>query len=221
MMNDSLKPEAIYLQKIAMLQQQMADLEARVAELEGCRQHYQQMTNGLTNLLALSQKLVSTKSINTVFDHAIQTAVEIAPVADRGSIQLLDQTGHFLETVAVSGSMIDLAQTIIFQPGVGIAGHALVTGQMINVADVLVDNRFIQGQLPLRFRSLLVTPLIRKNQRLGTLSLTSEKVAAFNQVHESFIQLMVDQIAILIENAQLLKDCTQAQVELQFYRLQT
>ncbi|MBI1877540.1 MAG: GAF domain-containing protein, partial [Chloroflexi bacterium] len=116
-----------------------------------------------------------------------------------------------MRTVAISSPDETLGQTIIFRPGVGIAGHALATNQTINVPDVLADPRFIPSDLPLRFRSLLVAPLVVKGRLLGTLSLSSQKIGAFSAADEVLVQLIADQVAAALENARLFLSHAQAE----------
>jgi PAS domain S-box-containing protein len=165
----------------------------------------------LTRLLGLSRALVTQQSPTRVFDQAIKAATEIAPAADRGSLQLLDEAGETLRTVAISSPDETLGDTIIFQPGVGIAGHALANNQTINVPDVLADERFIPSELPLRLRSLLVAPLVVKGRLLGTLSLSSQKIGAFSAADEVLVQLIADQVAAALENARLFASYAQAE----------
>ncbi|MCQ3979596.1 MAG: hypothetical protein DPW09_39770, partial [Anaerolineae bacterium] len=102
---------------------------------------------------------------------------------------MLDEEGKILYTVATNSPDENLKQTITFRPGEGIAGYALANNQPINVPDVLADERFIPSNLPLRFRSLLVAPLVVKSRLLGTISLSSEQVGAFTSADETLIQL--------------------------------
>jgi|GEM_PF-1205000 len=166
---------------------------------------------GLDRLLELSRALVTTHTPTAVLDQAIKAATETAPAADRGSLQLLDDTGQTLHTVAISSPDETLGQVITFRPGEGIAGHALASNQTINVADVLADERFLPSELPLRFRSLLVAPLVVKSRLIGTLSLSSQKVGAFVAADEILVQLIADQVAAALENARLFDSYLQAE----------
>lgn len=157
----------------------------------------------LSKLLELSRALVTTHDPSQLLNQAIRAATEIIQTADRGSLQLLDDTGQILRTVAISSPEERLGQTLIFKPGVGIAGHALASNRTINVPDVLADDRFMPSDLPLRFRSLLVAPLVVKSRLLGTISLSSKQIKAFLAADEALVQLIADQVAAALENARL------------------
>ncbi len=205
-MEDQDKTKAQLQSELADMRQNMRQMSQRLAELEASERQRQQTAEALTRLLELSRVMVSTRDVKVAFDQAIKSAVEIATAADTGSLQLLDGAGQILRTVAVSGAGDELLEVIPFQPGVGIAGHALASGQTINVPDVLADERFISGKLPLRFRSLLVAPLIVKGRPLGTLSLSSKQANAFSPANEILIKLIADQTAVALENARLFTD---------------
>lgn len=165
----------------------------------------------LAKLLELSRTLVTIHDPTLVLDEAIKLAVKVAPAADRGSLQLLDDDAKTLRTVAISSPDESLEEIITFRPEEGIAGHALANNRTINVPDVLGDERFIPGKKRLRFRSLLVAPLVVKGRLLGTISLSSEQVEAFSQADEALVQLIADQIASALENARLFMSHVQAE----------
>jgi PAS domain S-box-containing protein len=156
---------------------------------------------GLTKLLELSRILATTYDMDSALEKTITSAVEIVSAADRGTLQWLDSDGETLHTVAFSDSDDVPPKTPDFRSGVGIAGHALASQQLINVSDVLEDERFVPGDPSIQFRSLLVAPLIVKERSLGTLSLTSKQINAFSGTDETLIRLAADQTAAALQNA--------------------
>jgi len=159
-----------------------------------------QTEEALTRLLELSRVLATSRDMDVALVKAVNSAVEIVTAAGRSTLQWLESDGETLRTVATSGTGIhrDLPP---FQPGVGIAGYALLNKEIINVPDVLADERFVPGKPPLAFRSLLVAPLIVRDQALGTISLSSEQTHAFSPTDETLVGLMADQIAAALDNA--------------------
>ena len=160
-----------------------------------------QREDALTRLLELSRTLVTNRDIDSALAQAVNLAVEVVPAADRSTLQWLDSDGKTLRTAAFSDSKGVHYDPPSFQPGVGIAGHALASQAIINVPDVLADERFVPGPAPLHFRSLLVAPLIVRDRALGTISLSSKQVSAFSSTDETLTSLMADQIATALENA--------------------
>lgn len=185
------------------LANELAVLRQQIVELTTLAAGQKEMERGLARLLEQSCILVTTHDVDVVLKEAIKSAVDIATAADSGSLQLLAEDGETLRTVAVSNSEDDLEEITLFRPGIGVAGYALASGKTVNVSDVLADEHFIPGKLPIRFRSLLVAPLVFKGQMLGTISLSSEQVGAFSTTDETLIQLIADQTAVAVENARL------------------
>ncbi len=173
--------------------------------------------NTLNKLLELSRVLATTRDIDVAMNHVVNAVVEIVPAAERCTLQWLEDDGETLHTLAFS-DVDDLTHDIpLFRPGVGIAGHALASLQIINVPDVLEDERFVQDGLPPRFRSLLVAPLVVREQPLGTLSLSSAAVDAFASTDTTLVQLVADQIAAALDNARDITARLQAETALQRY----
>ncbi len=160
-----------------------------------------QREDALTRLLELSRTLIANRDIDSALAQAVNLAVEVVPAADRSTLQWLDGDGETLRTAAFSDSKDVHYDAPSFQAGVGIAGHALASQAIINVPDVLADERFVPGPVPLLFRSLLVAPLIVRDRALGTISLSSKQVSAFSSTDETLTSLMADQIATALENA--------------------
>lgn len=160
-----------------------------------------QTEEALVRMLELSQVLATTRNLDIALSQAVNASVEIVPSADRGTLQWLDKDGEALQTVASTDSTSLLKEIFPFRPGVGIAGHALANKQTINVPDVQADGRFVPRDTGVYYRSLMVTPLLVKDQALGTLSLSSKHINAFSPKDETLISLVADQIAAALENA--------------------
>jgi signal transduction histidine kinase len=173
------------------------------------------MEKALASLLELSRVLATTRDIEVALSQAASTAVVIMPAADKCTLQWLDGDAETLRTVAFSDPA-DVRQNVApFRPGVGVAGHALEDRDLINVPDVLIDDRFVPGEGSLRFRSLLVAPLVVKDEALGTLSLTSEQPNAFSSTDEALAGLVADQVAAALANAYEFKARLEAEEALQ------
>jgi signal transduction histidine kinase len=183
----------------------------------------QQMDETLTKLLNLSRALVATRDLDTALSLAVDSAVEVVPAADRCTLQWLEEDGDTLLTVAFSDSADIPRDVPPFRKGEGVAGYALATRQLVNVPDVLADERYVPGDPTVHFRSLLVAPLFIQDRLLGTLSLTSKRVNAFSTIDEAVIGLVADQVAVALDNAHAFTARRQAEEALRRYaeRLKT
>jgi signal transduction histidine kinase len=171
----------------------------------------------LARLLDLSRVLATTHDLDKALAQAVNSAVEVVPVAGKCTLQWLDRDGETLRTVAFSDPGDVRTDISPFRPGEGVAGHAFESKQLINVPDVLADERFVPGEPPLRFNSLLVAPLVVKDRALGTLSLSSDEVGAFSATDEALTGLMADQIAAALESAREFSARLQAEEAIQTY----
>lgn len=179
-------------------------------------------------LLEISQVLAGTLDLTATLQLIADSATSLIKSADRTILHLLEDTGQFLQPVAVSGNqgtertvqsdMADLpslARRLNFQMGQGIAGIVLQSGQTINVADVTSDARYVPIKEPVSpaFRSLLVAPIIAgassnlrfdaDARRLGTLSVQSPHAGVFTADDERLLTLLGTQAALAIEKAKL------------------
>ena len=162
------------------------------------------MDAALNRLLDLSRELGGIRDLEAALRRSINAALEIVTNAEMAALQWLQEDGETLRTVVTSGDERIKEDPISFQAGVGIAGHAFQERRTINVPDVLADDRFVPGAQPLRFRSLLVTPLLTGDEVLGTLSLASKRPGAFSSADETLVGLLADQVASALENARYL-----------------
>jgi signal transduction histidine kinase len=99
---------------------------------------------------------------------------------------------------------------IKIRPNEGIAGHVLVSGQTINIADVEKDARFVTYAEPPKYRSLIVAPVRSGEQKLGTISVQSVSVSAFTEAESRLLSALGTQAATAIENAHLLESVQEA-----------
>jgi signal transduction histidine kinase len=179
-------------------------------------------------LLEISQVLAGTIDLTATLQQIADAATSLIKSADRTILHLLEDTGHYLQPVAVSSRAGDeriskigvektpsLAHRLNFQMGQGIAGIVLESGETINVSDVTTDPRYIPIKEPVSpaFRSLLVAPIIAGEsanlrfdagaRRLGTLSVQSPQVGVFTADDVRLLTILGTQAALAIEKAKL------------------
>jgi sigma-B regulation protein RsbU (phosphoserine phosphatase) len=85
--------------------------------------------------------------------------------------------------------------------GEGLVGHAALHKEVVLVADVRKDPRYISAVEGVR--SELVVPLLVKDRCIGVFDLESPDVGAFTKQHAELLTLMASQAAVAIENARL------------------
>lgn len=162
-------------------------------------------------LLEISQMLAGTVDLEITLQQIADAANTLIKSASRTILHLLDDTGNFLQAVAISGvDRPNLKSRLNFKLGEGIAGIVLDSCQTINVKDVVEDPRYIPvkpdkyGDPPIR--SLLVAPVITGAKRLGTLSVHSPQPNVFTVDDDRLLTTLGVQAAVAIDKARLYAD---------------
>ena len=148
--------------------------------------------------------------LSNVLQLIVVSAQELIPNAEQVVIHLLDEKEKVLTHGAVIGFDESHGGNKKMRLGEGIAGQAVLSGETINITDVLTDPRFLKLDTEPTYRSLLVTPVFSGEQRLGTISIQSSHPSAFSNSDISLVSQLGIQAAIAIENAHLLESTKQA-----------
>jgi phosphoserine phosphatase RsbU/P len=93
--------------------------------------------------------------------------------------------------------------------GTGVAGWALDHGTPLVLNDPHGDPRFsteIADQLDFEIRNLIVLPLISRGKSLGALEVINKRGGEFEELDRDTLVGLSDQIAISIDNSQLLRE---------------
>jgi PAS domain S-box-containing protein len=114
-------------------------------------------------------------------------------------VMLLDRDTGNIRRLARSGSYQVAASFPLHRDGPGLVAEAVRTGEIVYVADVRQDDRYIVG-MP-NTRSELVIPLKSRIQGvLGALDLQSEKIAAFGERDQRLLAAFAERVAVAIGN---------------------
>lgn len=162
-------------------------------------------------LLEISQMLAGTVDLDVTLQQIADAANDLIKSASRTILHLLDDSGNYLQAVAISGpDRPSLKTRLNFKLGEGIAGIVLESCQTINVLDVNNDPRYVpvksDGQSEALIRSLLVAPVITGEKRLGTLSVHSPRPDVFTQDDVRLLTTLGVQAAVAIDKARLYAD---------------
>ncbi|MEH2171999.1 PP2C family protein-serine/threonine phosphatase [Nostoc sp.] len=126
--------------------------------------------------------------------------------AQKGSLFLLDRQG------AVTDSILTQRETALAERdrligcvlAQGLAGWVYRQRQIGLIVDTETDDRWLQlPNQPYTVRSALAVPILRNEEVLGILTLLHQEPGHFSPEIAHLMQLTADQIAIVLENAQL------------------
>ncbi|MCJ7532639.1 MAG: GAF domain-containing protein [Anaerolineales bacterium] len=170
--------------------------------------HYERELEALGVIAQKLKYIGSTLGESLDLEHVLQEIVESAhqtiPSIERAVFHLLDEKSNVLRPVAVSAVGVISKPSLAMRPGEGIAGYVLASGQMLNVADIQLDSRYVADETTGQgLHSLLVVPVQRKGLSLGTISVQSCTPNAFSAADEKLLAELAFRSTIAIENTRL------------------
>jgi signal transduction histidine kinase len=155
-------------------------------------------------LLQISRDLATAQGRDHLLQSMTDAALRITPRADKCVVHLLNDEGTHL-IPAVCSQPAPLPGEAGMSADTGIAGLALRECGIINVPDTHDAPGFAPLKSGSDLRSLLVAPLHVDGRRLGTLSVSSAKRAAFTPIDADLIEVLAAQASVAIEQARLLE----------------
>jgi len=167
----------------------------------------------LAAILAICQKMNSERDLGALLDLIAREATHLLD-CDRASIFLLDRERNELWSKVALGSV----EILRFDADQGIAGHAVRTGETLNVADAYSDSRFytaIDNQTGYQTRSVLAVPV--RNQAgdiIGAFEALNKLSGVFGERDERALGALALHAATAVETAQLVAGLRRSQDEL-------
>lgn len=161
----------------------------------------QQRLADLDRLYRVGADMVGTLDLDQVLLSIVETAQEVIPAAGKAMIHLLDEESQLLIPRVPSDPEADPLVKARMVVGKGIAGLVSQEGRSAYVPDTTKDPRYLD--LGSDIRSLLVVPLLIGDEAIGTLSVDSPQVDAFDRENERMLTMLASQAAIAITNARL------------------
>lgn len=130
----------------------------------------------------------------------------ICKLIDAGacSVMLLDAERERLLAKAAYGLRTERVHLLSFAVGEGVAGWVAQHGEAALIDDVAEDPRFVpltEHRTPIT--SMICVPLTARGQRVGVVTATSERPAAFTSHHLELVRFLATTIALDIENVRL------------------
>ncbi len=124
--------------------------------------------------------------------------------AERSSLFLLDhETNELWSKVAQGEEMSEIR----FPASQGLAGHAVTTGQVLNVDNALQHPLFnpdVDKKTGFRTRNVICAPVInREGKTIGVTQVMNKKSGVFDKEDEDLLKAFCSQISVALENAQL------------------
>ena len=157
-------------------------------------------------LESISRELSATLDLQRLFETIVARAKDETN-ATTGQLGLVDAAGQQLTFVAWQGFAPEVVEANRgkawpVERG-GVAGRVLRTGQAARIGDVREDPDYIVIRARADLRSELCVPILREGRALGVVVLESERLDAFTEEDQAFVNQLAVQAAIAIDNARL------------------
>lgn len=166
----------------------------------------------LTTLYEISKTLSSTLDLDDLFKKALELLKDRLGYTACG-ILLLDREKDELYIKQVIGENPEKMPKSRFRVGIdGIVGWAAKSGEVVYIADVSKDSRYIAWGPSIK--SEAVFPLKIRDQLYGILNIESDVLNGFDEEDLKTLSSFASQMSISIENAQLFSDLKQTLREL-------
>jgi signal transduction histidine kinase len=176
-----------------------------------------QVTESLEQQTATSEILSVISSSPTdaqpVFDTIVRNAVQLCE-AMYGTVSLAD--GELIRLVAHSGLTVGQVEQLKATYPRAVIDHgaiptAIRTGLIVRVADLDAEAHAVPADVAAHMRargvrSVLVVPMLRQGQAIGSINVTHRDVGAFTDTHVDLLKTFADQAVIAIENVRLFKE---------------
>jgi GAF domain-containing protein len=176
-----------------------------------------QVTESLEQQTATSEILSVISSSPTdaqpVFDTIVRNAVRLCE-AMYGTVSLAD--GELIRLVAHSGLTVGQVEQLKATYPRAVIDHgaiptAIRTGLVVRVADLDAEAHAVPADVAAHMRargvrSVLVVPMLRQGQAIGSINVTHRDVGAFTDTHVDLLKTFADQAVIAIENVRLFKE---------------
>jgi len=192
----------------AQLRILIANLEARVQERTRL---LEQRSAQLSAAAQVAREATAEQDLRQLLERTVRLISERFNFYHAG-IFLLDEKREYavLQAASSEGGQRMLARGHRLAVGqVGIVGSVAASGEARIALDVGADAVFFNNpDLPLT-RSEMAVPLKVRGQVIGVLDVQSTEVAAFTEADIELMQVLADQLAVAIENANLLAQAQQ------------
>lgn len=194
------------------LAQRLGETQRRFRESVARGRLAQRSLQQINEFLDLSDPKMLAEGSEGLIRRIVHLAAQVMK-ADRASLFLIDpRSGELWSKVALGLGEGDGRITI--QPGQGIAGHVLQSGETINLADAYADPRFspeTDRRLGYRTKSLLCGPVISSKERLvGVIQVINKNAGTFDENDLVLFRALSHQVSVAVENFHLFNELRQS-----------
>jgi signal transduction histidine kinase len=193
--------------KVHDLEKHLAEAQKREAEaLKREAEALAQQTATAEILRAISN---SPTDVQPVFDMIVRSAVRLCDGLHSFVGRFDGELIHFAAQYNYTPEALQMVQRMYPRPPdrQQAAGRAILTGDVVNIADVQADPEYATDlAVAGGWRSLLNVPMLRAGKPIGTIGVTRGQAGRFPDAQVDLLRTFADQAVIAIENVRLFKE---------------
>jgi sigma-B regulation protein RsbU (phosphoserine phosphatase) len=189
--------EHVY-QELEVLRQQVAALKTERAASEAQREL-------LEKVVAMARSPAEEEVLKVTLQETLDVSSKMAG-AEKGSLFLLDSNGAVTDSILTQREAAEETRKKLIGNVLdkGLAGWVNRNRQVGLIIDTENDERWLTlPNQPYVVRSALAVPILRGEDLLGILTLLHSEPARFTEETAHLLQVTADQMALVLENAQL------------------
>jgi signal transduction histidine kinase/DNA-binding response OmpR family regulator/signal transduction protein with GAF and PtsI domain len=185
----------------------VSEILGRAIERARAEQYLQQRNLELATLNAVAQGLSASLELQDLLDEALSRTVHALRFTG-GLIHLADEHTGELDLASYTGLSVPLLEQMETQhPALGVCQRVFETKTTLSLDDLCKDAPGeAEELLNTGLRSYVGTPIVYKEQRLGTLCLFDTALHAITENERALLTTIGQQIGVAVENARLFGD---------------
>lgn len=174
-----------------------------ITEIQNAKEKLEQHSRELEVLNSISETMAGSLDLETTLNAALNRVV-VVEKADTAFIHLLDRETDLLTPRAFTGvKLTSLDNPNNIPRGKGCPGHVLESGKPVVETDLREVEDVPKEVLEAGLKSAVSVPLKSKNATMGTMTLLSKQLGAFNEEDARLLALIGNQIGAAADNASL------------------
>jgi len=193
-----------------LLMNLLADQAAVAVENARLFADAQQRLRSMSALVEMAKQVTGNLKVRSVMQTTVQTLQKLLR-ARASTIALISDDDQELVVEAGAGIKPEYRR-VRMRLGEGVSGRAVSEQRLIYVRDTQEEANFLFFDQVLR--SLLVVPLVSRNEVIGTLTVDSDRPYAFNDSDIQLMTIAAAQVSVAIANARLFEEVEERAAEL-------
>jgi PAS domain S-box-containing protein len=211
-------PNGIYSDRDRSKEELIDELESlrrEVAGLKTTKTAFDAQKELLRSLVVMLQTATGKLMLRSMLQQTLSIANQLT-CAEEGSLFLLDADGVVTESLLARGATLRSQKQRLVGAVLdkGLAGWVIRHRQVGLIKDTIHDNRWLTlPSEPYTVRSALAVPILQGKVLLGVITLMHSNPEHFNEESAQLMQMTADQMALILDNAQLHNERQEAERE--------